>query len=391
MTISVLRTADAWWVQTATGAAKIATTAITTGELLADRAAIDAATHSSDTVPIDSLELVSPVTAPCRVVAQMTNFTSHVKDAGMDPKSIPLTFFRKASASISGPFDDIVKPDHVRFLDYEVEIGLVIGRDIPVGTTVPEANLSDYIAGLVVTNDVSARDIQLPQTQFYEAKSYPTFTPVGPALVLLDADELKRFGDLRLRLSVSGEVRQDALVDGDMIYQPLQALQSLTRFQDLAAGDLIMTGTPVGTALSAPPKPIEIIGSLLPPAVKWKAFFKRQAKNHEVLDSTAMSSSCPWRPMTARSILAPNAPLVRVPVTTCACRHRRRRPHRCHRRHPVGAVWYRLPGARSLDRRVSATARGASGRRNLPHRCASRHRRRIRRDLQARGRVAAAR
>ena len=215
MTLSVLRTAEAWWVQTPTGAAKIATTAATTRELLADRAAIDAAAHSTDTVPVDGLQLLSPVTTPCRVVAQMTNFVSQVKDAGMDPKSIPLTFFRKASASISGPFDDIVKPDHVKFLDYEVEIGLVIGQDIPVGTTISESNLADYIAGLVVTNDVSARDIQLPQTQFYEAKSYPTFTPVGPALVLLDADELKRFGDLRLRLRVGGEVRQNMLVDGD--------------------------------------------------------------------------------------------------------------------------------------------------------------------------------
>jgi 2-keto-4-pentenoate hydratase/2-oxohepta-3-ene-1,7-dioic acid hydratase in catechol pathway len=283
MTISVLRTADSWWVQTATGAAQIATAATSTRELLADRAAIQTAAHKTDTVPVDSLDLVSPVTAPCRVVAQMTNFVSHVKDAGMDPASIPLTFFRKASGSISGPFDDIVKPDHVRFLDYEVEIGLVIGRDIPVGTTISEEELAGYIAGLVVTNDVSARDIQLPQTQFYEAKSYPTFTPVGPALVLLDADELKRFGDLRLRLTVGGEVRQDALVDGDMIYKPLQALQSLTRFQDLSAGDLVLTGTPVGTALSAPAKPIEIIGSLLPPAMKWKAFFKRQASNPKYL------------------------------------------------------------------------------------------------------------
>jgi 2-keto-4-pentenoate hydratase/2-oxohepta-3-ene-1,7-dioic acid hydratase in catechol pathway len=283
MTTSVLRTNDAWWVQTPTGAAKITTTAATTGELLADRAAIDAAAHSGDTVPLDSLELVSPVTKPCRVVAQMTNFASHVKDAGMDPKTIPLTFFRKASASISGPFDDIVKPQHVKFLDYEVEIGLVIGRNIPVGSEVTESNLSDYIAGLVVTNDVSARDIQLPQTQFYEAKSYPTFTPVGPALVLLDGDELKRFGDLRLQLRVSGEVRQNMVVDGDMLYKPLQALQSLTRFQDLAAGDLILTGTPVGTALSAPPKPIEKIAALLPPAVKWKLFFNTQARNEKYL------------------------------------------------------------------------------------------------------------
>ena len=83
---------------------------------------------------------------------------------------------------------------------------------MPVGTDVTEDNLADYVAGLVVTNDVSARDVQLPKTQFYEAKSYPTFTPVGPALVLLDADELKRFSDLRLRLSVNGEVRQDACV-----------------------------------------------------------------------------------------------------------------------------------------------------------------------------------
>jgi 2-keto-4-pentenoate hydratase/2-oxohepta-3-ene-1,7-dioic acid hydratase in catechol pathway len=213
----------------------------------------------------------------------MTNFASHVKDAGMNPASIPLTFFRKSSASISGPFAPVVKPAHVKFLDYEVEIGLVIGRDIPVGTSISESSLSGYVAGLAVTNDISARDIQLPQTQFYEAKSYPTFTPTGPALVLLDADELKRFGELRLRLRVNGEERQNALVDGDMLYRPVQALQSLTRFQDLAAGDLILTGTPVGTALSAPPKPIEIIASLLPPAVKWKAFFKSQARNPKYL------------------------------------------------------------------------------------------------------------
>jgi 2-keto-4-pentenoate hydratase/2-oxohepta-3-ene-1,7-dioic acid hydratase in catechol pathway len=73
------------------------------------------------------------------------------------------------------------------------------------------------------------------------------------------------------------------LVEGDMIYKPLQALQSLTRFQDLNAGDLVLTGTPVGTALSAPPKPIQMISSLLPPGVKWKAFFKSQANNQNYL------------------------------------------------------------------------------------------------------------
>jgi 2-keto-4-pentenoate hydratase/2-oxohepta-3-ene-1,7-dioic acid hydratase in catechol pathway len=282
MTISILRTADAWWVQTPTGAARVTTMAATTRELLADRAAIEAA-HSGDTVPVDSLQLLSPITAPCRVVAQMTNYASHVKDAGRDPANTPLAFFRKASGSISGPLDDIVKPRHVRLLDYEVEIGVVIGRDMPVGTTITEANLADYVCGLVVTNDVSARDVQLTKTQFYEAKSYPTFTPVGPALVLLDADELKRFGDFRLRLQVNGETRQNMLVDGDIIYPPVAALQALSRFQRLDAGDLVLTGTPVGTAISAPPKPIEVIGSLLPDQLKWKVFFSRQAKNPKYL------------------------------------------------------------------------------------------------------------
>jgi 2-keto-4-pentenoate hydratase/2-oxohepta-3-ene-1,7-dioic acid hydratase in catechol pathway len=212
----------------------------------------------------------------------MTNFASHVEDAGMDPQTVPLTFFRKTSGSISGPYDDVIRPAHVRLLDYEVEIGLVFGREMPVGSEVTAHNLADYIAGLVITNDVSARDVQLPKTQFYEGKSYPTFTPVGPALVLLDAEELQRFTELRLRLWVNVEIRQDMTV-ADMIYQPVPTLQELTRFQRMDAGDLLLTGTPVGTALSAPPKPVEILGSLLPPRIKWKLFFRSQGKNPKYL------------------------------------------------------------------------------------------------------------
>ncbi|WP_280249407.1 fumarylacetoacetate hydrolase family protein [Nocardia abscessus] len=282
MSISVLRTSDAWWVSTPVGAAKVDTAATTTGALLADRQAIRAASASAEVVPVQSLSLVSPVTAPCRVVAQMTNFASHVKDSGGDPATVPLTFFRKTSGSISGPHDEVIRPPHVRLLDYEVEIGLVFGREMPVGSQITEANVADYIAGLVVTNDISARDVQLPKTQFYEAKSYPTFTPVGPALVLLEADELKRFTDLRLRLWVNGDLRQDMTV-ADMIYRPLETLRVLTGFQRMDAGDLLLTGTPVGTAISAPPKPVEIIGSLLPPATKWRLFFKSQAKNTKYL------------------------------------------------------------------------------------------------------------
>ncbi len=284
MSMTILRTPDAWWVATPAGVTRIDTDATSTGELLADPDAIDAAFVSKrKAVDPASLDLVSPVTAPCRVVAQMTNFASHVEDAGLSPESIPLTFFRKTSGSISGPYDDIVRPAHVRFLDYEAEIGIVIGRELPVGAELTEDNWTSFVAGLVITNDVSARDVQLPKTQFFEGKSYPTFTPVGPSLVLLTDDELKRFGDLRLRLWVDGDLRQDALVDGDMVYPPLQALQALSRFQRLEPGDLLLTGTPVGTALSAPPKPVEVIASLLPAKTKWKLFFTAQARNSKYL------------------------------------------------------------------------------------------------------------
>ncbi|MBY4110064.1 hypothetical protein RhoFasSB10_01551 [Rhodococcus fascians] len=292
MSIAVLRTADAWWIETPAGASRIDTSATTTAELLADRAAVDAARTGTDVVAVETLSLVSPVTAPCRVVANMTNFVSHVKDSGMNPDTVPLTFFRKTSGSISGPTDDIVKPTHVKLLDYEIEIGLVFGKTLTVGTKIDATNVAEYVAGLVITNDVSARDVQLPKTQFYEGKSYPTFTPVGPRLLLLEAGEFDRFGELTLTLRVNGTVRQDSTV-ADMIYRPVESLKALSKFQRLDAGDLLLTGTPGGTALKAPAKPIEMIGSLIPPALKWKVFFKKQAKNPDFLqDGDVLELTC---------------------------------------------------------------------------------------------------
>lgn len=283
MSINIIRTNDRWYVQKSeTTGTPVDTKAASTGDLLNDRAAIDVAVAgAAETLPTGDLQ--SPVTAPCRVVAQMTNFISHIHDSGFNPQTVPLTFFRKTSHSISGPADDIVKPAHVRFLDYEVEVGLVIGREIAVGTEITADNIASYIGALVITNDVSARDLQLPKTQFFESKSYPTFTPTGPRLVVLEDGDWGRFEDLHLSLLVNGEVRQDAVVAADMLYKPLQALQALARFQPLAPGDLVLTGTPGGTALKAPPKPIELIGALLPPATKWKAFFRAQAKNSKYL------------------------------------------------------------------------------------------------------------
>ena len=297
MSINLARTAEAWWAVTPAGLVRLGLPAATTAELLADRAALTAAIEAAhaaaarDAVPAESLDLLSPVTAPARVVAQAVNYRSHATDSGFDPDAVPAAFFRKASHSITGPAGDIIRPDGVGFLDYEVELGLVIGTDLPAGTTVTDADLARYVAALVVADDVSARQVQLVKTQFYESKSYPTFTPVGPWLTLVDAADLARLGSLRLTLSVNGQVRQDNTV-ADMIVRPAQALTLLSRFQPMAPGDLLLTGTPGGTALKAPAKLAGMIAGLLPPATRWKLFFKRQAANPRYLhDSDVITAT----------------------------------------------------------------------------------------------------
>ncbi|WP_409055244.1 fumarylacetoacetate hydrolase family protein [Streptomyces sp. SYP-A7185] len=282
MSTNVLRTADGWWVLDGERAVPIATEAITTAELIADRAAVGEAALSGEAgIPVTELTALSPVTTPCRVVAQMVNYRSHARDSGFTG-DIPPAFFRKASGSVSGPAEAIVRPAHVKLLDYEIELGLVMGAPLPIGTVVEERDLPSYVAGVVLTNDVSARDVQLTKTQFYESKSYPTFTPTGPCLALLEPEDFTHLLDLRLKLSVNGELRQDRTL-ADMIVRPAQALTLLARFQTLDPGDLLLTGTPGGTALKAPPKAVEKLGALLPPALKWKTFFKSQARNSRYL------------------------------------------------------------------------------------------------------------
>ena len=291
MSTNIGRTADRWWVQTAAGTVPLDIAAPTTGALLGDRdrlqtavaAARRSATEQPDlAVSAESLPLLAPVTAPARVVAQMVNYRSHARDSGMDPDRVPPTFFRKTSHSLAGPTGDIIRPDRVQFLDYEIELGLVIGSELPVGTSVADRDLATYVGALVVANDVSARQIQLTKTQFYESKSYPTFTPVGPWLTLVDAADLALLDTVRLTLAVNDEVRQDSTA-ADMITRPAAALTLLSRFQPLSAGDLVLTGTPGGTALTAPPKVVERLVGLLPPATKWKLFFRRQAGNPRYL------------------------------------------------------------------------------------------------------------
>lgn len=137
MSTNVLRTTDGWWVVRDARAVRVDTKAVTTAELLADRDAVREAAVSGDPgTPVADLVALSPVTTPCRVVAQMVNYRSHARDSGFTGE-IPPTFFRKASGSVSGPQDAVVRPSHVEFLDYEIELGLVMGAPCPWAPSSP--------------------------------------------------------------------------------------------------------------------------------------------------------------------------------------------------------------------------------------------------------------
>lgn len=231
-------------------------------------------------LPLEQVVLLSPVTANQQFVCQGTNYASHLRESGLDPAKITFnTLFTKAPSCLTSADADIVRPRHVRLLDYEVELGLVMRRPLNAATDIGPDQLHEWLAGVTIVNDISARDLQLPQVQFYKGKSYRGFGPVGPFLLLLSPEEWKRWPDLRMRLSVNGEARQDAYC-GEMIFRPHQTLTELSSLQDLGPGDLIATGTPAGCAARAPAKLVLwLMKHLMPEQAKWKLFIKKGLSN----------------------------------------------------------------------------------------------------------------
>ncbi len=239
---------------------------------------------SQASVSADAVKLLSPITRNQQFLCQGVNYGSHVRESGMDPSDLPFnTFFTKASSSLTGPHDDVVRPRHVQLLDYEIELGLVMGCQLRAGVQVQADRLHEVLAGVTIVNDVSARDVQLPQGQFYKGKSYRTFGPAGPVLLLLEPAEWARWPDLHMRLSVNGQVRQDTYCR-DMLHQPHQTVSEFSALQDLNAGDLIATGTPAGCAAKAPGKlPMWVARHFLSEPTKWRFFVRGGARNPKYL------------------------------------------------------------------------------------------------------------
>jgi 2,4-diketo-3-deoxy-L-fuconate hydrolase len=255
----------------------------TTGDFLRRNSVESLSLLGAPTLNEASVEVLSPVTRNQQFICQGANYRSHMLESGMDPDEKTFNMiFRKASSCIVPATSDVVRPAHVRLLDYEVELGLVLGADVTSARAVTEAELWPLVAGIVIVNDYSARDVQIPETQFYKGKSYRTFGPVGPYLCLLEQRDLPRLHDLRLRLTVNGEVRQEAST-AELVFGPAETLAELTALQDLFVGDLIATGTPAGCALRVPPRAVQRLGALLSERSRFRIFVKGQAKRREYL------------------------------------------------------------------------------------------------------------
>ncbi|MEQ3725511.1 fumarylacetoacetate hydrolase family protein [Alcanivorax sp.] len=261
------------------------TSAQTTGELVSlGHSGIHGCLESHGAVyECKDVTLLSPITTPTNVLCQGANYRQHMIDSGMDPDAKKFNmFFTKSSTSVTGPRGSIIKPSHVELLDYEVELTLVIGKKTTGPVEVNNSNLHEFVAGICIGNDISARDIQIPQMQFHKGKSYRTFCPLGPVLCILDKDEMHYLEELRVLLTVNDEVRQKDTTN-NLMFKPAETIQEYSQIHDFEPGDILMTGTPSGCALGLPSPALVKISGLLPEAKKWQLFIKSQKKRSQYL------------------------------------------------------------------------------------------------------------
>jgi 2-keto-4-pentenoate hydratase/2-oxohepta-3-ene-1,7-dioic acid hydratase in catechol pathway len=242
-----------------------------------------AALGKAASIPIDSVKILSPVTAPCRVYCQGANYRQHMIESGMDPDAKLFNmFFTKSDASISPARGSVQRPKHVMLLDYEIELALVFRRPISSSVAVTQDTLRDYVFAVTIANDLSARDIQLPQMQFFKGKSYRGFCPIGPWLTVLEPDEFAYLDALELQLSVNGSPRQRDTTK-NLVFKPAETISELSTFANVRPGDVLLTGTPSGCALRVPPAPIRRLLQLLPERQFWNLFIKAQRRRPQYL------------------------------------------------------------------------------------------------------------
>ncbi|MBA2316779.1 MAG: fumarylacetoacetate hydrolase family protein [Euzebyales bacterium] len=210
-----------------------------------DRAGADGPRH-----PLDGADLAPPVRAPRKIVCLGLNYRAHILEMGRALPAHP-TLFAKFARALIGPSDSIALPPESATVDWEAELGLVIGRSVRRAS---EAQAVAAIAGYTVANDVSMRDWQLRTDEWLQGKTFEASTPVGPALVTPDElDGDPGAPDLEISCDVDGEVLQRART-GDLLFNPGDIVAYVSTLVTLEPGDLILTGTPGGVGAGRDPK-----------------------------------------------------------------------------------------------------------------------------------------
>jgi len=182
-----------------------------------------------------------------KIIGVGLNYRDHAEETGLALPKEP-TLFLKATSALCGPNDDLVMPRGAKSVDWEVELGVVMGKP---GVYIAERDALDHVTGYILGIDFSERDFQFNRGgQGFKGKSADTFAPLGPFLAT--SDEIADPQDLALRLSVNGKLMQSGSTR-DMIFPVAELVSYISRFMSLQAGDVILTGTPAGVGFGQKP------------------------------------------------------------------------------------------------------------------------------------------
>jgi 2-keto-4-pentenoate hydratase/2-oxohepta-3-ene-1,7-dioic acid hydratase in catechol pathway len=196
---------------------------------------------------LNEITIKTPLSNPGKVVCAGNNYMDHCREQNVEPPKKPL-IFSKWSSCVIGPDEKVILPAESGQVDYEAELGVIIGKD---GKHISADDVYDHIFGYVIVNDISARDVQFSDGQWVRGKSYDTFAPCGPYLVT--ADEIEDPQNLSIRLKVNGEVLQDSNTK-EMIFDIKEQISYLSKGFTFSTGDLLATGTPHGVGVFRDPQ-----------------------------------------------------------------------------------------------------------------------------------------
>jgi 2-keto-4-pentenoate hydratase/2-oxohepta-3-ene-1,7-dioic acid hydratase in catechol pathway len=202
------------------------------------------------------VRLGCPLSSPSKIICLGKNYAEHAHEGGFDAPVKPLLFCKTAN-TLNGPYDPIVMPKSSGQVDWEVELAVIMGRE---GKRISKQAAFDYIAGFTIMNDVSGREAQFSESQWFRGKSFDTFAPMGPAIVT--PDEIGDVNNLQLTATLDGQIMQSGNTR-DLIFDIPTIIEYISQDITLMPGDVISTGTPAGVGIFRDPPVLMQKGSVI--------------------------------------------------------------------------------------------------------------------------------